>query len=333
MTYRALTTLISLMSAPAISAQQDIALSIQSFDDVRLAGTLYLPEGNPPFPVTVIVHGSERGHRANRGYQSWVERFRQAGLGVFVWDKRGVGESGGSYMEAPDLHIPARDVADWVALLATRQDVDPDRLGVMGWSQGGWIGPLAASRSGGIKYVVSISGPGVSPLRQNIYDKTNRLRLEGVTPAQASAGSLAVRLTMTYLATGENRDSAETAWEAVSGEQWFEESYRGIPMLDRESALSDERFQQFVVHNRYQPFPVLASLDVPLLAVFGSADRIVPVAASIRAFRTAFEQSGNPGLTVRVFEGADHGIGIRANGQRALAPDYVETVLQWINER
>ena len=330
MNYRAYTAAFLFLTAHSLAAQQEIDLSIRTIDDLRLAGTLYLPQGEAPFPVTVLIHGAEQGHRGLAGYRLWVDRFRDAGLGVFVWDKMGAGESEGEYVEAPDVHIPAREVADWIELLAARDDVDAGALGVMGWSQGGWIGPLAASMSEQIKYIVSVSGPSVSPLKQNIFDKTNQLALDAVTPAQAAAGSLAVRLTMTYLVKGVNGDSAIAAWEAVAEEPWFSDSYNGVPMLDRERALSNSRFQQFVVHNDYEPYPVLTSLEIPLLAIFGGADRIVPVEESVRGFRAAFEQSGNPGLTVRVFEGAGHGVSIRRDGRFMPAPGYVETVLGWI---
>lgn len=321
---------LSFASATAASAQTDSPLTVASADGTVLAGTLYLPPGEGPYPVTILTHGSERGGRMQPGYLRWAERIRGRGIGVLVFDKRGVGESAGEYVEAPPLGVPASDVLAWVELLRVRDDVRADGIGVLGWSQGGWTGPLAASRSPHLSFVVAISGPGVSPLEQNIYDKTNRLMVSAPDANAGERGARAVRLVMTYAATGANEDSAQAAWDAVAEEPWFESAYQFIPMFDRETGFGNPRFEEFLAHNLYDPVPALERVGVPMLAVFGGADRIVPVEASIRAMRAAFERGDNPDLTVRVFDGANHGVSIRRAGAWVPAPGYHETVLDWL---
>jgi hypothetical protein len=56
-------------------------------------------------------------------------------------------------------------------MLKKRTDIDPARIGLVGISQGGWISPLAATRSRDISFVVTISGPAVSVGEEIAYSR------------------------------------------------------------------------------------------------------------------------------------------------------------------
>ena len=324
-----------LVTVPEARAQATIDLSVTSRDGTVLAGTLFKAPGSGPQPVVVILHGSEPGTRSHRGYLRWADGFRERGIAALVYDKRGTGESEGVYVEAPDLSVPAEDVLAWVQALKQRDDIDARRIGVLGQSQGGWVGPLAASRSSDIAFVVSISGPGVSPLEQNIYDKTNQYRATGASPERVEQFSSVIRLVWTYLATGGNRDSAQLVWERVGNTDWFRGAYEGPPMLDREIVLADARMEHYAAHQTYDPAIALERLTVPLLAVFGGADPVVPVEESIEAMRRAFGRSGQaPLLTVVVVPRADHAMRVRQpDGSGGFAPGYPELVYDWVVEQ
>ena len=68
-----------------------------------------------------------------------------------------------------------------------------------------------------------------------------------------------------------------------------------------------------------------------MLAIFGGADTIVPVEESIAGFRAAFEVSGNEALTVRVFEGGDHGLRVPGEGgMPRRVSGYFEFMGEWV---
>ena len=66
-----------------------------------------------------------------------------------------------------------------MACLAAQEGVDPTRVALLGGSQGGWVGPLAASMSEGVAAVISLSGAGVSPYDQEAYRVEHLLRDAG----------------------------------------------------------------------------------------------------------------------------------------------------------
>src|SRR4051794_11345419 len=63
--------------------------------DTRLVGTLYHSKAKDEHPAIVVVHGSGRFPR--RLYRYWGQKFAALGFDVLVYDKRGVGDSGGHY--------------------------------------------------------------------------------------------------------------------------------------------------------------------------------------------------------------------------------------------
>lgn len=62
-----------------------------------------------------------------------------------------------------------------------RPAVDPARVGLWGLSEGGWVAPLAASRSTEVAYLITVAGTGVPPAEQEAWAKANRLRHAGVS--------------------------------------------------------------------------------------------------------------------------------------------------------
>ena len=153
----------------------------------RLAGTLFLPSKEGPHPVMIGVHGSGHVDRSDL-YQNEVARyFVQRGVAFFMYDKRGVGKSTGTYpgSYSSSMVIYATDVLAAVDRLATRSDIDASNIGLWGASQAGWIIPIAASMDQDrIAFTIIVSGPTVSILEENLYSD-----LTGLTQGRPSGAS------------------------------------------------------------------------------------------------------------------------------------------------
>jgi dienelactone hydrolase len=136
-----------------------------------LAGTLSIPPGAGKHAAVAFVHGSGFTNRAYLPELS--ELFVRHGVAVLVYDKRGVGQSGGVYPgESPTggtIDTLARDAAAAARFLAAQPEIDPARVGLTGHSQAGWIAPLAASRGPAIHFLVLFSGPAVTADENDVY--------------------------------------------------------------------------------------------------------------------------------------------------------------------
>ena len=136
-----------------------------------LSGTLTLPAGPGRHPAVAFVHGSGSTERA---YLPDLQALLvQNGVAVLAYDKRGIGQSSGSYPgESPTagaIDVLARDAAAASRFLRAQPEIDPARVGLAGHSQAGWIAPLAGSRDPGIRFLVIFSGPAVTADENDLY--------------------------------------------------------------------------------------------------------------------------------------------------------------------
>ncbi len=169
-------------------------ITFTSKDGIKLAGLLSLPESNTPAPAFMGLHGSEPGTRDNFGAKVMAHYMISQGFAILNYDKRGVGDSEGVYQEAAspaNLQRHASDAIAGVEYLASRPEIDAKRIGLIGFSQSGWVIPLAASQSDGITYFVIISGPVASTFQEDIFSSYTN---DGETATQYDDAKITDRL-------------------------------------------------------------------------------------------------------------------------------------------
>ncbi len=165
-----------------------------STDGITLTGLLTLPPTPGPHPAIVVLHGSERGTRNDFGRQQMSAFMASQGIAVLTYDKRGVGDSGGTYRESAtesNLALLAQDAVAGVNYLKDRPEIDGNRIGLIGSSQAGWVIPLAAAQSDEVAFFVILSGPVVSVGHEDVYSNYTN---DGEAPAQYSPEEISQRL-------------------------------------------------------------------------------------------------------------------------------------------
>src|SRR5882724_12932768 len=182
---------VSAESAPVLAQQsQNSPPLVLKFDrepqkiafadgDVRLAGALLEPDGRGPFPAVVLVHGAGPGTHDEPAFIVHANAFLSQGFAVLTYDKRSSGDSTGN-LETSDYEDLARDVAAAVRFLRTRSEIAPSKIGLLGRSEGGWVGTLAASHDPQVSFVVMSSGCAVGPYEETLYWTRTSLRAKGV---------------------------------------------------------------------------------------------------------------------------------------------------------
>jgi len=303
--------------------------------DISLAGTLFLPDGPGPHPAVVLYHGS--GPNARNSFMAhW---FAEQGVAALAYDKRGYGDSTGDFRAVPFMALVDDGLAG-IAFLKARNDINPSRIGVWGISQGGWLGPLAASRSKDVAFVIAISGPGVSPGDQMVFYWGRQLRDDGLSEEQVAAASDVRRKVWHYLETGEGYDEANQALQQGRSQPWYAalkqqhdgvfDAYPPSRILHEPSLRESRWFRQEAV---YDPRVALRKLTVPALFVFGDRDELVPVGESVDIIRHTLVESGVKDFAIKVFPNADHGIRVDGDGGRQFATGYLATVRDWLRKR
>ena len=256
---------------------------------VRLAGSLWRPAGDAV--AGVLMHpGSGPSDRDNDWFFPPIRRhLLEAGIAVCSFDKRGVGGSEGSWLEA-GIEEQADDLLAALGVFATECPGLP--IGLFGHSQGGWVVVEAASRSLPVAFVIPSSGGGASPARQERYSLANK-----VTAGQETTEALA-----TYDAVVEVIRERPTLGAGVARLEAEGVPYRDLPGLD--FMFEDEAIWRLCAEIfAYDPAPALARITAPVLGLLGAADKVNPPEESLAAFRVAVREDL---LEVEVFPEGDH---------------------------
>ena len=304
---------------------------MESFDDIRfesggltLTGTLYRPAGPGPHPALVMLQGSGEADLDSGGYFPLIrDHFVQNGIAVFSWDKPGVGGSSGDWRQR-DLFDRATEAIDAVRCLRDQPGIDPARVGIWGHSQGGWIGPLAASQTPDLTFLIVNSGPGISVQAQNLYGIEHTLRRDGASEPE---------ITDAIAFMNAVNDAAMNARPYEEVVATILEPAQGTPGETYFGEIDVDLWQFFIriLRRPYDPATTLERIDCPVLALFGERDVLVPAAESTRIFEAAFEKAGNTDVTIITFPGADHRI--RTGDPLEFAPGYLEAMSGWIRRR
>lgn len=126
----------------------DIYQGKWSVSRVGLSGELHLPNGEGPFPVVILQHGSGHPLYLNAWWDIVIPALLDTGIGAFVansYDGRSIGGTGGDQRK---LSKAARIVDALMALksLAIHPKVDSARVGISGYSFGGIVAIETADR-------------------------------------------------------------------------------------------------------------------------------------------------------------------------------------------
>jgi len=300
---------------------------------VNLAGTLVLPGGPGRHPAVVLFHGSGPQER-DLATARW---FASQGVAALAYDKRGVGESTGDFRAIPFMELCDDGLAA-IGYLKSRKEVDAKHIGVWGLSQGGWLGPLAASRSADVAFVIAVSGPGVSPGEQMIVYYANELRRQGVPEGDLREASVVRRDIWTYMSNGNGYEKVKAELEQARTKAWFsrakaqqDNSFGTLPKPEELSKPVGRNLLWFRQEMNYDPVSALRALRAPTLFLFGDRDQLIPVQESVIILRRVLGEDAHHDFTIREFANDDHEMRVVVGeGRGDIDPDYLRTMREWL---
>jgi pimeloyl-ACP methyl ester carboxylesterase len=282
---------------------------------VGLAGTLTLPRGEGPFPAAVLVTGSGPQDRdesllGHRPFLVLSDHLTRAGIAVLRYDERGVGESSGDFTTATSVEF-ASDALQAVHYLRSRPDIGP--VGIVGHSEGGLVGPMAAVRDEAVAYVVMMAGPGLTGAE--IIDLQTELisRAQGIPEEMIQLNRKTQHKLFEVVESDPDPAIAAPKLRAI-----LEASLEELPQDLRSQgpeAMSSEAIEAQVQQMnspwirhflRYDPRPTLERVTVPVLAINGEKDLQVPAEVNLAEIAAAFERGGNPDATTLLLPGLNH---------------------------
>jgi len=264
-----------------------------------LRACVWAPESeDAPLPGVVLVDGSGEG--ACDDWGEWPERFVNCGAVVLAHDKPGCGGSPGDWSGQSFADRAAESLAA-LGVLRRQPAVGDQPLGLLGFSQGGWVAMLAAAlEPTRVDFVICISGPGVGPAEQDRYRIERDLVASGVSEADRAEALAWIDERAARLTAGEDVTAVLAAQESLADRAWYEDATR---YFDNPAALG---FLARVLD--FDPVPVLEKVSCPVLALHGGADTLVPAGASVASYATHLPPLPDGEHGIAIFPGADHGL-------------------------
>lgn len=298
--------------------------------DIHLAGTLISPLDPGKHPAIVLVPAS--GAEDREYLLPFAHFLVRHGMAVLGYDKRGVGGSTGDW-KTESFDELASDAIAAIEFLKRRTDIDPSQVGMLGWSQAGWVMPLAASKGKGIAFLISISGAGVSPAETTIDEARGELKAAGRRPEVIEQITELIRLKYDFARTRHGWSEYAAARDKVVARM-------GRAPKDFPGSTDDPYWQSIRALYFYNPAPTLRELQIPVLAFFGELDDNVVAEKNQQAWESALHTGGNRDYTLRILPGADHMMLEAKVGNNAemptlqqFAPAYFVTVQDWLTKR
>ncbi len=289
---------------------------------VELRGELTRPQSSKLRGTVLMVYGS--GPATREAFDPWAFWFLSQGFAVVTADKRGCGQSGGDWRLTglSDLAADARSILG--AASAPRP--------FYGWgaSQAGWILPQLGAK-GLIDAILLQAGAATTPARQILANVDAELRAYGFPQSDIddALGYYAIDVDVARgLRPFEDIDSAYR--RAISnGAEWI--------LAPPASADAPER-QMIRLMADFDPAPFWRASLVPVLALFGGKDWVVPAEENVSALRQAVSPAVD--LTTTVLPRANHLMFDSETGVRSEYPSrsrivdgYFEGMSAWLARR
>lgn len=269
---------------------EEVTIELKGY---KLAGTLLLPKnGKGPFPAVLTSTGSGQqtrdenlplpGLEKYRPFRQIAEHLASRGIAVLRVDDRGVGSSTGldTLAHATTFNF-ADDVRAQVAYLRTRREIDPQRIAVIGHSEGGIIAPLVASTDPRLAAIVLLAGP-----------------------AQRGDEVLSYQLDLAF-ASDPKLSEAEKAQKRAENQAFIRAVLEKGDVSKYPPALQSLNADWTRAFLTYDPLPTIRKVRQPILILQGALDRQV-TAEQAAMLEKAARAAGNKDVTVRVFPNLNH---------------------------
>ena len=185
-------------AAPPDGAYRATDVSIRAPQGHTLAGTLTTPLAPSTVPAAVLITGLAP-HERNNGQPPWMpfrdiaDTLTRAGIAVLRVDDRGVGKSTGDHGPSTSFD-EADDVQTEISWLRTQAGIDPKRIALVGYSEGGYIAPIVAAKDPSIAAIITLAGPGVPISELARYQVEQAVILDPKIPATDREKQIATQL-------------------------------------------------------------------------------------------------------------------------------------------
>ncbi|MCE2596453.1 alpha/beta hydrolase [Motilimonas cestriensis] len=287
----------------------------------KLSGEYLTPLHNQPAKaVLVFVHGDgAQTYDADGYYELIWDQLRAQGYAVLSWDKPGVGDSLGNWLDQTmqDRQQEVMAAVEWVQ---QNHGFTASNTGLIGFSQAGWVVPALASNDNKVGFAIGV-GFAKNWIEQGRYYTQTKHQLADDNKADIQA------------AIAQYNDEVNFFKSALPSD------------YKRNDSMSRQRFQFVIKNINADASAEYKKINIPTLLLWGKDDLNVDAKAEF----AYWQQQPNPYVTTVLLDDANHGLldskqfsrqsyGIKDwlklawLGEDAMASDVMPTLLRWLEQ-
>ncbi len=314
--------------------------------NVTLAGTLTLPRSEKPSPAVLLIAGSGPIDRnetvfGHKPFLVLADHLTKQGFAVLRVDKRGIGQSTGNYDVATTEDFAA-DALAGVEYLKTRKEVDAERIGLIGHSEGVLIAPMIAVKSNDVAFIVLMAGAGVTGEAIVYAQEALISRAMGVTEEQISHQLHFQQQVLSIIKNESDLEKAEKLLREIVAKQLAnlpkEEKQTSADAMEAQMKRCNSRWFRYYL--TYDPTILLKHLKIPVLVINGELDSQVSPKQNLPVIAKILEEAGNQNYRIIEFPKLNHFFQTCETGsileygkiEETIAPVVLDTLSDWILE-
>ncbi|HTM97733.1 MAG TPA: alpha/beta hydrolase, partial [Pedobacter sp.] len=268
-------------------------------DTTVLKGDLYLPIAKGSHPVVVFAHGSGA---TTRGVGFFTTYFLQLGIGVLTFDKRGAGASAGDW-ETASFETLANDICAGIDFLKTQVGVNPKKIGLLGNSQGGWVGSIAAAKTKSLAFLLMRVGAGESVLETISHEYRGSLLADGFSNSEVDEIIPMYQKHWLAAASGKTWDEGNEILKSYANNSWYKKVF---PQERLKSSGSEKWWTWLKANLKYDSYSYLRNIKTPTLWLMAEKDWNVNSQKSYPRIKEALAFAGNQDYTVAIVPNMGH---------------------------
>ncbi len=321
--------------------------------NITLTGTFTFPHSEGTFPAVLLLSGSgpqDRDEAAfgHRPFFVLADYLTKRGIAVLRVDDRGIGGSTGDFDKATAIDFTSDAIAG-VSYLKNRKEINQEKIGLIGHSEGGMIAPMVAVKTPSVAYIVMIASPGLAIKEMEYSGRARDLKSKGASEDLIARERIVLENMFEVI-------MQETDSSAVRGrfDKIIRESFEGLSEKEREIIEISEQNLEAYIHAQllrlhspwfrfyltYDPGKVLEKITIPVLAINGGNDVQVPARENLQAIKKALEAGGNNNYTIKELPNLNHLLQTSETGnifeyvkiEETISPTALQVITGWILE-
>jgi len=271
------------------------------YKSVTRSGVLITPENKSihaeSVPLVVFIHGDgDMNHDAYGYYKPLWNELSSIGVACLSLDKRGVGKSTGNWLHQ-SMEDRANETIAAIEFAKSELGFADSKIGLIGFSQAGWVIPKVATLSDYPDFLINIS-PAINWKRQSNFLTQQRLQQEGATEKEI-ASELAY-----------NQEDFEIFDKTNTYTQYVNYQQKKCQKRGRDSCelIEEDRFyfiQQNIASDAEQE---IRNIDCPTLLLFGADDLNIDIQESYDTYERLFAAKDSMQYELKSFPNTTHGL-------------------------